>query len=372
MGLTIGSRPVPEPEVDRPMRARAAILREAGERVLVDEIELPDPVAGEVLVRNLATGVCHSQLHQLRAPAPRGRPVLLGHEAASEVVAVGDGVTHVQPGERVLLTWHQRDAKPGDGLPPGTRATWRGEPIGDEYDGIYTWSDHSLVRQEYVVAAPDDIEPAVASVIGCAVMTGAGAVVNTADVPAGASVAVVGVGGVGLCAVAAAAARGADPIVAVDLDDEKLELAGRFGATISVNAHRGDPVEQVQAATGGGVDFAFDCIGLSSTTRQALQMARPGTWTISRGGVAVLVGWPTTDASVDVLDLVVGEKQLAGSAGGSSRPERDFPVFYEWHRQGLLDLDALVTERWTLDEIGPAVDRLADGKVFGRSVVVFD
>lgn len=354
------------------MKARAAILPEAGERLLVDEIEIPDPGDGEVLVRNLATGVCHSQLHQLRAPVPRGRPVLLGHEAASEVVAVGEGVTHVRPGDRVLLTWHRRDAKPGDGLPPGTRASWRGRPIGDEYDGIYTWSDHSLVRHEYVVPAPGDIEPGAASVIGCAVMTGAGAVLNTADVPSGASVAIVGVGGVGLCAVAAAAARGADPIVAVDLDEEKLELAVRFGASASVNARHADPVEQVRAATGGGVDFAFDCIGLSETTRQALQMARAGDWTINRGGTAVLVGWPTADAPVDVLDLVVGEKQLVGSAGGSARPERDFPVFYQWHREGVLDLAALVTERWTLDEIDAAVGRLAEGKVLGRSVVVFD
>jgi Zn-dependent alcohol dehydrogenase len=354
------------------MRARAAILREAGERLLVDEIELPEPGEGEVLVRNLATGICHSQLHQLRSPTPRGRPVLLGHEATSDVVAVGEGVTHVRPGDRVLLTWHRRNAQPGDGLPPGTSALWQGEPIADEFDGIYTWSDHSLVRQEYVVPAPTDIDPGPASVIGCAVMTGAGAVLNTADVPAGSSVAILGVGGVGLCAVAAAAVRGADPIIAVDLDDEKLEFARRFGASAQVNARRGDPVEQIRSASGGGVDFAFDCIGHSSTTRQALELARSGDWTVSRGGVAVLVGWPTADAAINALDLVIGEKQLLGSAGGSSRPERDFPVFYEWAREGLLDLDALVSERWALDEIDTAVDRLAEGRVFGRSVVVFE
>src|SRR5262245_39328585 len=147
------------------MKARAAILREAGEPLVVDEIEIPEPAAGEVLVRNLATGICHSQLHQLRTSEPRGRPVLLGHDGASQVLAIGEGVEHVRPGDRVLLTWHRRDAQPGDGLPPGTSASWRGEPIGDEFDGIYTWSDHSLVRQEYVVPAPSDIEPGVASVI---------------------------------------------------------------------------------------------------------------------------------------------------------------------------------------------------------------
>jgi Zn-dependent alcohol dehydrogenase len=354
------------------MKARAAILVDAGAPLLVDEIEIGEPAPGEVLVRNLATGVCHSQLHQLRSPVSIGRPVLLGHEAASEVLAVGEGVTHVRPGDRVVLTWHRRDARPEDGLPAPTGASWRGEPIADEWGGIFTWSDHSLVRQEYVVAAPADLDPALASVVGCAVMTGAGAVLNSADVPAGASAAVIGVGGVGLCAVAAAASRGADPIVAVDLDEEKLQFARRFGATVLVDGRAGDPVEQVREATGGGVDFAFDCIGHSSTTRQALLMARPGNWTVNRGGAAVLVGWPVAAAEIDALDVVVGEKQLLGSAGGSCRPERDFPVFYEWHRSGALDLGALVTERWSLDEIGTAVDRLSTGQVFGRSVVVFD
>jgi Zn-dependent alcohol dehydrogenase len=352
------------------MRARAAILYEAGAPLLVDEIEIPEPREGELLVRNLATGVCHSQLHQLRAPLPQGRPVLLGHEATSEVVAVGEGISHVRPGDRVLLTWHRRNAQPGDGVPPApTSASWRGQPIGDEYDSIYTWSDHSLVRHEYAVPAPPDIDPGAASVIGCAVMTGAGAVLNTADVAAGASVAIVGVGGVGLCAVAAAAVRGADPIIAIDLDDEKLDFARRFGASITINAGQGNAVEEVRSATGGGVDFAFDCIGHSSTTRQALEMARSGDWTVNAGGSAVLVGWPTTDAVVDALDLVVGEKRLLGSAGGSSRPQRDFPLFYNWYREGLLDLDTLISERWRLDEINTAVERLGEGRVLGRSVI---
>lgn len=354
------------------MKARAAILVDAGAPLRIDEIDLAEPAPGEVLVRNLATGVCHSQLHQLRSTTSIGHPVLLGHEAASTVLAVGEGVTHVGPGDSVVLTWHRRDASPEDGLPPAIGAQWHGEPIADEWGGLFTWADHSLVRQEYVVAAPADIDPALASVIGCAVMTGAGAVLNSADVPAGASVAVIGVGGVGLCAVAAAASRGADPIVAVDLDEEKLEFAGRFGATVLVDARAADPVEQVREATGGGVDFAFDCIGHSSTTRQALLMARPGNWTVDRGGAAVLVGWPVAPAEIDALDVVVGEKQLLGSAGGSCRPERDFPLFYEWHRSGALDLGALVTERWSFEEIGTAVDRLANGQVFGRSVVVFD
>ena len=355
------------------MKTQAVILPEAGQRLIVDEIDVPDPADGEILVRNLASGVCHSQLHQMRAAQPYGRAVLLGHEATSEVVAVGSGVTHVEPGQRVLLTWHRRDAQPGDGLAaPVPAARWRGQPVADEFDGIYTWSGHSLVRQEYVVPIPDDLPADLASIVGCAVMTGAGAVINTANVPAGRSAVVIGVGGVGLSAIAGLAVRGATPIIAVDLDDAKLDFARRFGATHGVNAREEDATERVRAVTDGGADFAFDCIGHAATTAQALAMARPGDWTVTRGGMAVLVGWPTGEATIDALDLVIGEKQLAGSAGGSARPERDFPIFLQWYRDGRLDLDALVSERWSIDQIVEATDRLAAGRVTGRSVIVFE
>ncbi len=355
------------------MKTRAAILPQAGRRLLVDEIEIPDPAEGEVLVRNLASGVCHSQLHQMRAPQPHDRPLLMGHEATSEVVAVGPGVTHVQLGQRVLLTWHRRNAQPGDGPPPPVPAArWQGQPVADEFDGIYTWSGHSLVRHEYVVPIPDDLPADVASIVGCAVMTGAGAVINTADVPAGSAAVVIGAGGVGLSAIAALAVRAAAPVIAVDLDDAKLDFALRFGATDGVNAREDDATARVRELSGGGVDFAFDCIGHAATIAQALAMARPGDWTLSRGGMAVLVGWPTGEASIDALDLVIGEKQLSGSAGGSARPERDFPLFLQWYRDGRLDLDALVSERWPLDQIGEATDRLAAGRVGGRSVIMFE
>lgn len=351
------------------MKTQAVILPEAGQSLIVDEIEIPDPGEGELLVRNLASGVCHSQFHQMRATQPHGRPLLLGHEATSEVVAVGPGVTHVQPGQRVLLTWHRRDAQPGDGpAAPVPAARWRGQPVADEFDGIYTWSGHSLVRQEYVVPIPDDLPADIASVVGCAVMTESGAVINTADVPAGRSAVLIGAGGVGLSAIAALAVRGAAPIIAVDLEDAKLDFARRFGATDGVNARENDATDRVRELTAGGVDYAFDCIGHAATIAQALAMARPGDWTVTRGGLAVVVGWPIGEVAIDALDLVIGEKQLAGSAGGSARPERDFPVFLQWYRDGQLDLDALVTERWSLDQIGEATDRLAAGRVSGRSV----
>ena len=354
------------------IRARAAILVAPRQPLIIDEIELPEPGEGEVLVRNLASGICHSQLHQMQAPAAHGRPLLLGHESAGEVVAVGAGVAHVRAGDRVVVTWQRRDARSGDHLaPPVQPARRRGEAIGDQYGGIYTWSEMSLVRQEHVVQAPGDLPAEALSIVGWAVMTGAGAVINSADVQAGQSAAVIGAGGVGLCAIAALAVRGAAPIIAVDLDDTKLTFAQRFGATILINAARDDAVAQIREASGGGVDFAFDCIGRDATIHQIVEAVRAADWGVSRGGTAVLVGWPKGEASINVLDLVIGEKRLMGSAGGSSRPERDFPIFLEWYRQGVLPLDVLVSERWPLAAINEGTDRLAQGQVLGRSVIIF-
>lgn len=353
-------------------RAQAAILVESGQRLIIDEIELPEPGEGEVLVRNLASGICHSQLHQMQAPTARGRPLLLGHESAGEVAAVGAEVTHVRPGDRVMLTWQRRDARRGDDpSPPVQPARWRGQAIGDEYGGIYTWSEMSLVRQEHVVKAPGDLPAEALSIVGCAVMTGAGAVINSADVQAGQSATVIGVGGVGLCAIAALAVRGATPIIAVDLEDAKLRFAQRFGATVLINAAQEDPVARIREASGGGVDFAFDCIGRDVTIHQIVEATRAADWGVTRGGTAVLVGWPKGEASISALDLVIGEKRLIGSAGGSSRPERDFPLFLDWYGQGVLPLDVLVSERRPLATINEGAERLAQGQVLGRSVLTF-
>ena len=363
------------------MKSRAAIFIEPGQPLVVDEVEYGDPGPGEVLARNFSSGICHSQLHQMHGPRAVPGPFMLGHEATSEVVAVGEGVTHVAPGDKVFLTWIPRDAAPGEGQPPPLRSEvrWRGENI---VRGVYTWSEHTLVRQQYVVKVPDDVANDVTSIIGCAVMTGAGAVLHTADVQRGQSAAVIGVGGVGLSAITALAVREADPIIAVDLDDAKLELAKRFGATFGVNAGEGDAVAEIGKLTGpgtknwfnqptSGLDFAFDCIGKEVTIHQILEAVRPGDITNTRGGTAVLVGVPDGEASLNVLDLLRGEKRFIGSYGGSCRPDRDFPEFIRWHKEGLLDLDALVTERVKLEEINEATERLRRGEIAGRSIIEF-
>ena len=216
-------------------------------------------------------------------------------------------------------------------------------------------------------------------------ITGAGAVYNTAAVKQGDSVAIFGVGGVGLCAVVAAKVVGANPIIAVDLDDEKLEFAKRFGATHGVNASGGDAVEQIRELTPteelynargvritGGADFAFDCIGRKATMDQILPAARPAGLGATTGGTAVLVGIAQGVPEIDALDLVLHEKKYIGSIGGSCQPDRDFPMFLKWYEDGELDLGALVTERFTIDQINEATTALANGEIFGRAILEFE
>jgi Zn-dependent alcohol dehydrogenase len=183
------------------------------------------------------------------------------------------------------------------------------------------------------------------------------------------SVAIFGVGGVGLSAVAAAAVIGAEPIIAVDLADDKLEFARRFGATLGVNAAQGDPVARVRELTGGGVDFAFDCIGVKVTMEQILPAVRAGVFGGPSGGTAVLVGVPMTTAELNMSDMLLGEKTYKASIGGSCRPDRDFPMFLRWFKEGQLDLYALVTQRYTLDQINEATTALANGQIAGRSIL---
>src|SRR5579875_486912 len=342
------------------MRTRAAIFAEHGKPLVVDEVELSDPGPQQVLVRLFASGICHSQLHQLHRPS-QPVPALLGHEATGTVVAAGREVTHVREGDRVFVTWVPRH--PLEHPPAPASATWRGQTAVSQNVG--TWAEHVLCDGAYVVPLPEGA-PTV-----CAVITGCGAVTHTAQVKPGATVAVFGCGGVGLCALQAAANVGAAMVIAIDLDDRKLEFARQFGATHVVNAAQVDPVAEVRRLSGGGVDYAFDAIGVAQTMAQIVEAVRPNRWGVTPGGTAVLVGVPMTPATIDARQLLLGEKIFRGSLGGSGIPDRDFPQYVTWFREGRLPLDKLVTQRYTLDQINEGVQALERGEVFGRSIIVY-
>ncbi|MGP3756803.1 zinc-binding dehydrogenase [Streptomyces sp. BpilaLS-43] len=326
----------------------------------------------EVVVRQKAFGVCHSQLDRIFDPA-RTEPMLLGHESIGTVVEVGAKVNYVTPGDEVLTTWIPRT--PLDGRPPvPSQVTFPDGSVVASHN-VFTWGTHAVVDEQYLVKAPEGTPADLGSIIGCALMTGAGAVMNSAQVRVGQSVAIWGAGGVGLCALAAAAILGASPVIAVDVDDDKLKLAQQFGATDVLNAKTCDPVTAIRALTPHddgtrGVDYAFDCTGIGTNIPVSLASVRPGIRGAGiRGGADVLVGIPRVPFQLDSMDLLNGEKSLVGCVGGSCAPAQDFETFVEWSRDGRFDPGALVTDRFTLDELNSAVDSLHAGRVRGRAVV---
>jgi Zn-dependent alcohol dehydrogenase len=350
-----------------PMTTRAAVFEGHGLPLAVEEIELPDPGENDVLVKLFATGICHSQLHQIHnARTPVG--TLLGHEGTGVVLKAGANVKHVREGERVMIQFVPRDLPEGKVTADRTSFTWRGT----EYQtGVYTWAEHALLNEQMVVPMPDDVPTDVTSIIGCAVITGAGAALHTAKVQPGQSVAIFGVGGVGTNVIAGAKLAGADPIIAVDLEEAKLGHAKEVGATHVVNASEVDAPEAIRALTGGGVDFAFDAIGLEIVIRQGLQSVKSGILGVHRGGTMVVVGIPQDEVTLPRV-FPIGERTLMGSMGGSERPAITMPQYIEWYRAGKLPLEKFVSKSYSnLDEINEGVRALEAGEIEGRSIIVY-
>lgn len=352
--------------------ALIAVLPPGQEELELREVRIDAPGPYEVVVRQRAFGVCHSQLDRI-FDTSRTASMLLGHESIGTVVEVGPEVTYVAPGDEVLTTWIPRTPLLGR-APVPSRVVF---PGGDEASthNTFTWGTHAVVDEQWLVKAPAGTSPDLGAIIGCALMTGAGAVLNSADVQRGQAVAVWGTGGVGLCALSAAVVRGASPIVAVDVDDDKLELARRFGATELVNARTTDAVAAVRELTPHddgtrGADYVFDCTGIGANLPVSLAAVRPGIRGAGiPGGADVMVGIPRARFELSAFDLLDGEKSLVGCVGGSTDPERDFPTYIEWTRDGRFDPSALVTDRYPLAELNAAVDDLHHGRVRGRAVV---
>lgn len=356
---------------------KAAVLTAAREPLAIEDINIDEPRAGEALVRVIAAGVCHSDLHFIEGTYPTRTPHILGHEVAGVVERVGEGVSNVQPGDRVILGFVQpcghcsfcdsgrpslcqtpTSTRPAD-APARTRTD--GTPV-SAMTNVGGFAEYSITPAVGLVKVPADVSLDIAALVGCSVMTGYGAVVNTAKVEPGSTVAVVGAGGVGLNIIQSARLAGASRIIAVDMVEHKLATAKQFGATDTVNAGEGDPVQAVQKLTGGGVDYAFEAIGLKVTAEQTYNMA-------GRGGTAVVVGMVPPMDQLSISGMIwLQEKTLKGSFYGSARFHTDMPRILELYRQKKLDLDSLVTRRYELDQINEAFDALRNGEV-SRSVL---
>ncbi|MGW4736486.1 S-(hydroxymethyl)mycothiol dehydrogenase [Streptomyces shenzhenensis] len=355
---------------------RGVVARRKDAPVSVETVLVPDPGPGEALVKVLACGVCHTDLHYRQGAIGDDFPFLLGHEAAGVVEAVGEDVRDVAPGDFVILNWRAVCGR--------CRACRRGQPwyCFDTHNatqkmrladgtplapalGIGAFAEKTLVAAGQCTKVPE-VRPEAAGLLGCGLMAGLGAALNTAPVTRGQSVAVIGCGGVGDAAIAGAHLAGASRIIAVDLDDRKLELARTFGATHTVNSRTSDPVAEIRALTGGfGVDVVIDAVGRPETYRQAFE-AR------DLAGVVVLVGVPAPGMTVQLplLDVFGRGGALKSSWYGDCLPSRDFPVLIDLYRQGRLDLDSFVTETIALDEVEKAFTKMHAGEVL-RSVVVF-
>ena len=359
---------------------RAAVLREAGTPLSIEDITLAQTGPTQVRVQVRASGVCHSDLSLARGTLPYPMPVVLGHEASGVVLEVGDDVTKVAPGDHVVIAWNQpcracsfceRDESH---LCDRAMADVLSQPFASTagtalfpMQGAGAFAEETLVLERSVVKIDPEIPFEAAALIGCAVATGVGAVVNTARVPEGATVAVIGCGGVGLSTVQGARLVGAATIVAVDVVGEKLELARQFGATDVVDASLRDPVQAVMELTGWrGVDYAFEVLGRSVTIRQAFDMAR-------RGGTAVVVGAGRADdiVSFNALELMFAARALVGCTYGSTDPDRDFPRLLDAYQRGALDLEGLISHRTDLEGIEDAFARMEAGQGT-RTLITFD
>ncbi|MBG94687.1 MAG: alcohol dehydrogenase [Chloroflexi bacterium] len=351
------------------MKTNVALQLANQGKLEICEVELPAPQDGQVVVKLFSSGVCHSQLHQMHN-ANLPRPMALGHEATGVVVQVGKSVNHVKEGDHVIVTWVRRTPVRGMPVNAPSGATYKGETV---HGAVYTLAEDVLVDANYVVPILNEYPTDVTCIIGCAVLTGAGAVLYTAKVQPGQSVAVYGVGGVGLCTIQTAAIVNAYPIIAVDLSDDKLAMAKEFGATHTVNASNTDPIKAIHEITGGGADFAFDAIGVRITNEQILPSTRAGgSGASNQGGVAVLIGLPNTDESMAIppRQFVGGQRQYRGSLG-ATYPDTDFPMFLRWFKEGKFPLDKLVTQRYPLSQVNEAYTALQNGDILGRAIIEY-
>ena len=360
---------------------KAAVFHGPGQPLTIEQVDIDEPKAREVVVRTVASGVCHSDLHFVDGLYFWQTPAILGHEAAGIVEKVGSQVSYLKPGDHVIaclsvfcgyceecmsghpnLCSNKEATQRAAGDPP--RLSQKGQLI-SQFADLSGYAEKMLVHENALVKISDDMPLDRAALIGCAVMTGVGAALHTAKVAPGSTVAVFGAGGVGLAIIQGARIAGARMIIAVDKFPAKLELAKKLGATHAVDASKGDAVSQIRALTGGGVDYSFEAIGLKVAAEQAYE-------SIADGGTATIVGMVPLGQKVEVDGFsFLFEKRIQGCFMGSNRFRIDMPRIIEFYQQGRLDLDNMITRRGKLEDVNEAFRAMKAGEV-ARTVLMFD
>jgi S-(hydroxymethyl)glutathione dehydrogenase / alcohol dehydrogenase len=360
---------------------KAAVLHAPNQPLTIEDVALTKPGPREVLLRTAFAGLCHSDLHFIEGLYPHPTPCVLGHESAGIVEAVGDGVTYVKPGDHVItclsvfcgtcpqcVTGHPNLCENTEvKLPPGVsrRLSWKGGELMNQFLNLSSFAEQMLVHENSMVKIDPDIPLDRAALVGCGVMTGVGAVFNAAKVEPGATVAVIGCGGVGLSAVNGAALAGAERIIAIDTVASKLEVARELGATDTLNASNADPVKAVRDMTGGGVHYSFEALGTKSTAEQAFGMLRPG-------GTATIIGMVPFGVKIELHGYdFLRDRKLQGTSMGGNRFRVDMPRLLSLWRQGRLKLDHLISGKLTLEQINDGFAALKSGAPV-RQVIDFN
>ena len=361
---------------------KAGIFHGANQPLTIEDVDIDKPMAREVVVRTVASGVCHSDLHFVDGLYPYPAPAVLGHEAAGIVEEVGELVTDFQEGDHVIaclsvfcgncercLTGHPNlCSSPATRRAPGDppKMTLAGtDTLVHQFLNVSSFAERMLLHENAIVKIRDDMPLAQAALIGCGVMTGVGAALNTAKVEPGSTTAVFGAGGVGLAAIQGCRIAGARQIIAVDVVESKLGLAKELGATHLVDASAGDPVEKIRELTGGGVDYAFEAIGLGKVATQAFDCLRPG-------GTATIIGMIPVGEKVELEGTAfLSEKKIQGCTMGSNRFRVDMPRYIDFYLQGRLMLDEMITKRAKLEDVNEAFRAMKAGEV-ARTVLMFD
>jgi S-(hydroxymethyl)glutathione dehydrogenase/alcohol dehydrogenase len=356
---------------------RAAVFHEAHQPMTIETIEIANPGPHEVLLNTAYAGLCHSDLHFLEGLYPIKTPAILGHESSAVVERVGSEVTYVKPGDRVItclsvfcgVCRYCNTGRPqlcentAVKMLPGVakRLFWKGEAL-VQFANLSSFAEQLLVHENAVVKLDDDVPLNIACIVGCGVMTGAGAVLNTARVPAGSTVAVFGCGGIGLSAVNGAAIAGADRIIAIDTISSKLDVAKQMGATDVINASNVDPVEAIRDLTGGGVEYAFEAVGLKITAEQAFK-------SLAWGGTATIIGMVPFGQNIELHGYdFLREKKIQGSSMGSNRFRVDMPKLLNAWKKGHLKLDHLISSHIKLDDINDGYQKLKSGEVLRQLI----
>ena len=358
---------------------KAAVFHGVGQAMTIEDVQIEKPKRREVLIRTRVAGLCHSDLHFIEGKYPAPVPTILGHESSGIVEAVGEDVTHVKPGDSVVtclsvfcghceycVTGHlsicaNTDVK----MPPGAsrRLQWKGQHL-NQFLNLSSFAEQMLVHENAVVKVRPDMPLDLAALLGCGVLTGYGSVVHSAKMEPGTAVAVLGCGGVGLSTISAAKLAGAARILAIDIDPGKLEMAKLFGATDTLDAKDPDLVKKVQELTQGGVHYAFECIGLKATTEASFAMLRPR-------GLSTIVGMIPLGTKIELHGFAfLGERRIQGTMMGSNHFRLDIPRLIEFHMQGRLNLDQMVSQRMPLEQINEGFASMQRGGI-ARNVIEF-